>query len=891
VSVRRAISLRALALVPSRQDVMVEVAPTVEAPGLFERSVQLSALTEMLAAVARTGRGRLALVYGEAGIGKTALVRRFSEEACDSAGVFWGKCDELFTPRPLGPLFDMAGAVGGGLAEVLERDATPYEVATVVVEMLVGRAPTIVVLEDVHLADEATLDVLRILGVRAGGVPALVIVTYRDDVLERWHPLRIVLGEVAAASTVERVKLACLSPDTVASMAAAQGVAGGELYRRTAGNPFFVTEVLAAWDERIPETVRDAVLGRAARLSPGARRLLDGIAVARTQCELWLLEAFAGEDLACLEEAIASGIVNASAGAVSFRHELARLAVEEAIPPHRRRALHRLVLELLANPPGGEPDPARLAHHAGAVGDGELVLRFAPVAASQASKMGAHREAASHYRRALRFGDLAAIETRARLFAGNARESFLSVDFAEAASAQREALHCYEELGDRRRQAAALSFLGQLLWQVGSLQEGLAAVERSLVLLDGLPGRELVAACCQMASLQLAAEDPSSAMRWARRAQETSDRVTDPISRLLALQAVGWVEFFTGAAGGIDRLTETVETAKSAGLDALAAQCYVIIARTACRRREYGIAEPYIQAGLEYCTARDFDVWRYYLLSWQSKVSLARGRWSEAAEAAQICLAEPCPFARIHALVALGLVRARRGDPDVWGPLDEALTLAEPRHELQWIAPVAIARAEAAWLEGRTEDAIAETEHAYEAAAGTWYAAGLGYWRWRAGADEPAPVVGEEQYRLEMAGEYATASERWRAIGCPYEAAFALLDADEAELQSALGELQRIGANPAAKIAAARLRKLGVRGVPRGPRPRTRKNPAGLTARELEVLPLLAEGLRNAQIALRLVVSEKTVDHHVSAILRKLDVRTRGEASAEAMRLGLLRPS
>jgi hypothetical protein len=404
-------------------------------------------------------------------------------------------------------------------------------------------------------------------------------------------------------------------------------------------------------------------------------------------------------------------------------------------------------------------------------------------------------------------------------------------------------------LGDRRRQGAALSFLGQLLWQVGSLQEGLAAVERSLVLLDGLPGRELVAACCQMASLQLAAEDPSSAMRWARRAQETADRVTDPISRLLAMQAIGWVEFFTGTSGGIDRLAETLETARAAGLDALVAQCYVIIVRTACRRREYGIAEPYIQDGLEYCTARDFDVWRYYLLSWQSKVSLARGRWSEAAEAAQICLAEPCPFARIHALVALGLVRARRGDPDVWGPLDEALTLAEPRHELQWIAPVAIARAEAAWLEGRTGDAIAETEHAYEAAAGTWHAAGLGYWRWRAGADEPVPVVGEEQYRLEMACEYTRASERWRAIGCPYEAAFALLDAGEAGLQSALGELQRIGANPAAKIAAARLRKLGVRGVPRGPRPRTRKNPAGLTARELEVLPLLAEGLRNAQIA------------------------------------------
>ena len=240
--------------------------------------------------------------------------------------------------------------------------------------------------------------------------------------------------------------------------------------------------------------------------------------------------------------------------------------------------------------------------------------------------------------------------------------------------------------------------------------------------------------------------------------------------------------------------------------------------------------------------------------------------------------------------MALGLVRARRGDPGVWELLDEALALAEPRDEMQWIAPVAIARAEAAWLEGRRDDAVAETEIACEPATGSWYEAGIRYWRWRGGADEPLPSVGEEQYRLEMAGEWAAASDSWRAIGCPYEAAFALLDADPPGLQQALGDLSRLGANPAAKIAAARLRERGVRGVPRGPRRQTRENPAGLTPRELEVLALLAEGLRNAQIAQRLVVSERTVDHHVSAILGKLEVHSRGEATAEAARRGLLAP-
>ena len=297
--------------------------------------------------------------------------------------------------------------------------------------------------------------------------------------------------------------------------------------------------------------------------------------------------------------------------------------------------------------------------------------------------------------------------------------------------------------------------------------------------------------------------------------------------------------------------------------------------------------------GCAYCEGIDFDVYRYYLLSWQAKLQLAAGRWNEAAQTAEICLGEPCPFARIHALVALGLVRARRGDPDPWTPLDEALELARPRRELQWIAPVAIARAEAAWLEGRNDAAIAATDTAFEfsRAKNSPYMTGLAYWRWRAGLETEVPVAPDDPYALEMAGEWARAAESWAMIGCPYESALALAGAgDEPGLRRALTELQRLGARPAAGIVTRRLHERGVRGVPRGPRRATQHNPASLTAREIEVLTLVAQGLRNTDVAERLFLSPKTVDHHVSAILRKLDVRTRGEASAEAVRLGLTSP-
>jgi DNA-binding CsgD family transcriptional regulator len=854
---------------------------------LRERADELGALSALLTTVARDRRGRIVLVHGEAGIGKTSLVRSFCAEVDGSTAVLWGRCDELFIPRPLGPFMAIADGAEPTLAALLRTAATPYDVAGAFVRHLASRPPAVVVLEDVHLADEATLDVLRLVGARLSDLPVLLIATYRNDALDRWHPLRIVLGELGAGVRVDRIRLAPLSQETVSLLAAEHDVRGDELYRKTGGNPFYVTEALASEAGAIPDTVRDAVLGRAARSSAGSRRLLEAVAVARPNAELWLLEGLARHELEHLEEAVSSGMVHPEpvSGAIAFRHELARLAIEEAIPPDRRRALNRRALELLRDPPTGTADPARLAHHADAVGESELVLEFAPRAGAAAARMGAHREAAVHYGRALRFADEMPIDMRARLFAGSAHELFLTVRFEEAAVAQREAIRCLEELGDRRSLAAALAFAGQLLWQVGTRAEGVAAAERALELLDGSPCKELALACAQMSYLLLAGEDLAAAASYAARADAVAGAIDDPEARLIADQAVGWVEMVKGASGGLQKLAATLAAANELGFDFTAATCYVIIVRTACRRREYAVAERLIDAALDYCAARDFDVWRYYLLSWRSKVRLARGSWSEAAQDAQICLAEPCPFARIHALVALGLVRARRGDPDVWGPLDEALRLAEPREELQWIAPVAIARAEAAWLEGRLDDAIAETRFAGPDPEGTWYEAGVNYWRRQAGGEHAVPSEGEVQYALEIKGDWTEASERWRAIGCPYEAAFALLAGDEAALRTALAEFRALGAAPAADIAAARLRALGARSVPRGPRARTRSNPSGLTTRELEVLALLADGLRNREIAERLVVSERTVDHHVSAILRKLGVKSRAAAGAAYLKL------
>jgi DNA-binding CsgD family transcriptional regulator len=307
----------------------------------------------------------------------------------------------------------------------------------------------------------------------------------------------------------------------------------------------------------------------------------------------------------------------------------------------------------------------------------------------------------------------------------------------------------------------------------------------------------------------------------------------------------------------------------------------------------YPLARRYLDDGIEYCSQREFDIWRLYLFAQRARLELDEGRWDEAADWAEVVLrdARTRQPSRIVALVVLGLVRARRGEPNTWDPLDEALALAEPT-ELQHIGPVAAARAEAASLEGKREDIVEPTEAVLELARqrrAPWFIGELSYWRWRAGVSEEVPPGAAEPYALQIAGHWARAAELWAEIGCPYEAALALADADdEHALRRALRELQRLGAQPAATLVSRRLRERGARGLPRGPRPATRRNPANLTSRELEVLGLVAQGLRNAEIAERLFLSTKTIDHHVGAVLRKLGARTRSEASAKAIRLGVV---
>ena len=575
---------------------------------LLERAAELSMLVDCLEAVERSSRGQVLLVGGEAGVGKTMLLRRFCEARVQSARILWGACDPLFTPSPLGPLLGVAEETGGELEAVVERGAMPYGVVTALAHELSARSPAVFVLEDVHWADEATLDVLRLLARRVETVPALVVASYRDDGLDRAHPLRILLGELATSRAVRRVKLVRLSLAAVAQLAEPYGVDFDvdELYRKTAGNPFFVIEALAVGAEGIPDTVRDAVLARAARLSPGGAALLEAVAVVPPQAELWLLEAVAGAAAGQLDECLASGMLTFESAGVAFRHELARLAVEESVPPHRKVGLHRRALAALADPPGGTPDLARLAHHAEAAGDVDAVLRFAPAAAARAASLGAYREAAAQYARALRFGDRLSVAERAELFERRSQACYLSDQNDAAVEAIEDALTCRRQLGQRLQEGDSLRWLAKILWSPGRTIEAERAARAAVTLLEALPpGRELAMAYATLAVTCGAAARAEEAVGWAGRALELAERLDDAEVAARALATIGVCEF---AGEGRGKLEQALELAQRAGLAEQVGNAYLLLAEQAVGARRYGLATRYLQAGIDYCSDHGLEL-------------------------------------------------------------------------------------------------------------------------------------------------------------------------------------------------------------------------------------------------------------------------------------------
>jgi len=406
-------------------------------------------------------------------------------------------------------------------------------------------------------------------------------------------------------------------------------------------------------------------------------------------------------------------------------------------------------------------------------------------------------------------------------------------------------------------------------------------------------GAEYALACSNRAQLHMLAQETERAIALGTRAAALAEALgaTDILSH--ALNNVGTARWQAGDPAGRLELERSLRLALGGGHEEHAARAYTNLSSIAVERMEYAAAEETLAAGIAYCVERDLESWTGYMRAWLARLCFERGEWDRAATEAEALLVRPDTpvVVRQPALVVLARVRVRRGDPGAAALLDEALDLARATGELQRLAPVAAARAEAAWLAGEPERAAAEVRDAFElarACGDAWSRGELARWLARAGAlGDERPVVAPP-YAHELKGHMGRAAKAWQALGRPYEQAEALCEGGSDDAGAAFALFLALGARPAAERARARLRALGVRRIPRGPRPATRAHPAGLTARQMEVLALVARGLSNAEIGRRLCVSARTVEHHVAAILTRLSLASRREAAEHARAAGWL---
>jgi len=857
---------------------------------LLERDAELRQLSGLARRVGRDP-GRVVLMRGEAGVGKTAVIGEMVAGADPAVHVLQGWCDPLATPRPLGPLIDALAGLDRRVADGLVKALEAGDTGTVyrrLLEVLRGGPRWLWVIEDVHWADGATLDLLRFLGRRISGLPLLLVMSYRDDEVGPQHPLAAAIGDVATSAAITRMRLEPLSRDAVAELVAGSGLNATDLHRLTSGNPFYVTEILGTSSDQtngrgLPHSVAEAVWGRLARLSEPGRDTAYAVAVCGPRAALALVQTICPNAQDGLDECLRAGVLVAEDDVLGFRHELARRATLDQLPAQQRRVLHKAAMDALAEPPTDPGGLAALAFHADQAGDDDAAVRYGIAGAQRAAALGANREAAELYALALSHGDTIPDEQKVVWIEGHAFARYLYGDAGTAAYLWRQAVDMRRSMGDRLGEGEDLCLLSHLLWaSLGRFGEAAEAARSSVELLEDLgPTTQLARSLANMVALSVLSYDPVCT-EYAARAMALGAEIGEPGVVMSARCLAALSSVLQGGPGW-----EEIETTWRAAMTGKESAEHVgivggAISWTAALHHDSDRAQRYNDELLRFCDPDDLGYYEVMPAVTAALVALHRGDWAGAITSAEEAFTRRglTDVNSTMPRIAMALVRARRGEKQTGPSLDPPADDAGPG-DFFFFSPAWAARAEIAWLAGDDEAAVGEAKRALAISgprADPWLTGRLQRWLHLSGVATPPIPHPPTPYQMEANGDWRAAAAEWDRLGCPYDAALAQLGGDLDAVQSAAATFRRLGARAAARRAQQRLVELRGPTI-RGRASHSRIDPHGLTRRQREVADLLAAGNSDAAIATALHLSPKTVGHHVEAILTKFGVGSRVQAA------------
>jgi DNA-binding CsgD family transcriptional regulator len=850
---------------------------------LLEREGELAVLGGLVEDIGNTG-GKVVLIRGEAGIGKSSLVDAFLAAHADRTLVLGGACDDLFIPQPLAPFWDMARSEPSlrGPIDVGDRP----RLLDHLMELLSRKGrPTVVIIEDTHWADEATLDAIRFLGRRVARTNGMIVLTYRDGEVDYDHPLRGVIGDIPAEATV-RIQLHGLTIDAVSTLIEGSQLEPSSVIEATRGNPFMVREMRDAGAGSVTASLQDSLMGRVHKLSIGAQEMLKTLSVIPEAVPRQDALQLVGIDEERLDEGQQRGLLESAAGMVAFRHELIRRAVESSMSEGERLAKYRAVLQGLPE----ETHTCLLIHCAAELEDVDRLLDLAPRSARYAAIAGGHIQAAEDFRELKPYLGRFSAEELGPLLDEWAHEEFLVDQIDEAIRLNQLARDHYRATGDPIAESRALAQAAHYQENAGHRDTAEERAREAIEVLGAdAGGPDLARALEVNAYLQMMAGNVAAVPELVERTLEAGGPDIDDAILIRSLNHSGIVANIANYPDGRADLDEARERA-AAGAEWYE-ECRALFnhAWAAAEFHDVPVASDYARRGIESAGRHELPGLEGYAKALYARALELHGDWNEAANLAREVM-DGAAITRMVALPILGSIESRKGRASAGDVLAEAWRLAFATDEFQRLAPAAIAVAEHGWLAGTPDmntSALSEVLQAGLRLGFSWSTGKIAYWLWQLGDLDTAPAGIADPFRLVIQGDIDGAAAIWEKRGIPYERALTLTHGDEAQRLQALEALETLGATAVAAKLRQSMRDQGV-AVPRGKGRETRRNIAGLTARQAEVLQLLDEDLSNTEIADRLFLSPRTVENHVSAVLDKLDVATRDEAVERARADGLL---